>query len=475
MSDGVLTKTEYDAATNALEGILSQAVEQIDLSDTIPLLDEVKDSNKVFKGKLSVLFVDMRKSTDLTDMIKSKKMVKVYRAFIRAAIQAIRYSGGHTRQFAGDGVMGVFQDTNENDISIKSSQKAINAARYILTLVDYCLNPALKKHMSEVSIGCGVGVCTGEIMITKVGMRGKEADDSSENETGIVWVGSTTNYANRFCSLAAPREIFIDEKTYSEIDTAETWSKTTRIKGNKAFSGYAISEYYLTLAEGIAQEPERSIDIINPDESFVQNIFDETQERALQLIDEISKKSAELALALDALKKRETQVTIREGELDQEDVRLQQLLQQLDSQQKSVNQKDFSNKIDEYKLYMGLFSKVFCKDGLIKLLGKDYWLELINKMISLGKNVGMNDLNVKKDLDCYLVDIYMNFDMYEEAYDALCVQAEYSSWLNTSVVENVVRKSGHWARLKEILEKRVNLSATTDYQSALRQLQIMGY
>ena len=39
-------------------------------------------------------------------------------------------------------------------------------------------------------------------MITKVGMRGKESDETAENETGIVWVGSTTNYANRYCGLA---------------------------------------------------------------------------------------------------------------------------------------------------------------------------------------------------------------------------------------------------------------------------------
>lgn len=62
------------------------------------------------KGKFTnfvkdiILFVDMRKSTDLTDELKSKKMVKVYRAFIRMIIQAIRYCGGQSRQFAGDGL-----------------------------------------------------------------------------------------------------------------------------------------------------------------------------------------------------------------------------------------------------------------------------------------------------------------------------------------------------------------------------------
>ncbi|WP_461391258.1 hypothetical protein [Desulfosporosinus fructosivorans] len=47
----------------------------------------------------------MRKSTDLIDELKSKKMVKVYCAFIRMIIEAIRYCGGQSRRFAGNGVM----------------------------------------------------------------------------------------------------------------------------------------------------------------------------------------------------------------------------------------------------------------------------------------------------------------------------------------------------------------------------------
>ena len=125
MDDNSLKSSELESATNALERILGQSVEEIELSDTVPVLDEVSDSNKVFKGKLSVLFVDIRGSVDLTDDLKSKKMVKVYRGFIRMAIQAIRYSGGFTRQFAGDCVMGVFQDSTENGYAISSSEKGV--------------------------------------------------------------------------------------------------------------------------------------------------------------------------------------------------------------------------------------------------------------------------------------------------------------------------------------------------------------
>lgn len=41
--------------------------------------------------------------------------------------------------------------------------------------------------------------------------------------------------------------------------------------------------------------------------------------------------------------------------------------------------------------------------------------------------------------------------MYEEAYEILCVQAENSTWLSAYVLEDVVKQSGHWAKLKGIL------------------------
>lgn len=152
MSESFIPASEFETASNAVSNILGQPVEEIKITDILPPLNDIADSNKVFKGKLSVLFVDMRKSTDLTDELKSKKMVKVYRSFIRIVIQAIRYSGGYTRQFAGDGIMGIFQNSNVDDQNISSSCKAIKAARYIHTLIDFCLNPALKKSMDMYNV-----------------------------------------------------------------------------------------------------------------------------------------------------------------------------------------------------------------------------------------------------------------------------------------------------------------------------------
>lgn len=155
----------------------------------------------------------------------------------------------------------------------------------------------------DICIGRGIGICTGTIMITKVGMRGKESDETAENETDIVWVGSTTNYANRYCSLAHLCEIFIDENTYSEIEYSEVWTKTSRTKGSKVFEGYTVSEYYLSLPEEITTEAVQADKENYSETSFIQEIFAETQEKSLLLVDEISKKSAELSVALEKIKR----------------------------------------------------------------------------------------------------------------------------------------------------------------------------
>ena len=207
--------------------------------------------------------------------------------------------------------------------------------------------------------------------------------------------------------------------------------------------------------------------------SFIQNIFAETQEKALLLVDEISKKSAELAIALEEAKKREGQAIARDNESRKENIRLQQWQNKLNSKQADVDRQEQKNKEQAYSIHKSIFSETFCKSDLIKEFGKDRWLEFIGKMYELGKEIGKSQLEVKIDLDCYLIGIYRCFGMYEEAYEILCVQAEHSSWLNQYILEDVVKQSGHWFKLKGILEKRVYEGK--DYRECLDKLKSMGY
>ncbi len=474
-----ITKTEYEVISSAIEKILSQSVEQIELSDSIPLVANITDSNKVFKGKLSIIFVDMRKSTDLTDELKSKKMVKIYRSFIRLIIQAIRYSGGYTRQFAGDGIMGVFQDSYNNDFKVSSSEKAILAGRYLLTLLDFCLNPALKKYM-DIVISCGVGICTGTVMITKAGMRGKETDESAENELGIIWVGSTTNYASRFCSLAKPGEIFIDDITFTESNEDNTnWVKCTRFKADKSFDGYIAKDYYLNFDGDLDIIPIKIAEEETSETSYLQIIFEETKSKALSLIDEIAQKSADLSLKLEELKKREEQLKIKENQNSKNESYLSQWQEDLNSKQFQVNNKAEQNKRDEYELNKKIFFIAHCKKNLTIEMGKEFWDDHLKFLINLGSKIGKNESEVKGEISYALVSIYENLNMYSEAYYALCIQAEYGTWIHDFTVEDIVKRTGYHSQLKETLEKRIYTSINSDTKNylikCLDKLKSLGY
>ena len=59
MSESFIPASEFETASNAVNNILGQPVEEIEITDILPPLNDMADSNKVFHRKLSVLFVDM--------------------------------------------------------------------------------------------------------------------------------------------------------------------------------------------------------------------------------------------------------------------------------------------------------------------------------------------------------------------------------------------------------------------------------
>ena len=473
-----ITLNEFESALSAIKNILETSVEISDMGNNIPLISDVSDSNKVIRGKLSILFVDIRKSSELTEDVKAKNMVKVYRSFIRTAIQSIRYCGGVTRQFAGDGIMGVFFDDDTENSSIK----AVQAARYLITMIDFCLNPVIKNVLPNALIGCGIGITTGQILITKVGMRGKEGNEAAENETSLVWTGEPTNLASRLCGLAKAREIFIDESTFQALDKNDIWVLTERTKGTAIYGGYIASEFYLPFAEEVNANATKADSNSASSTSFVQELFSESKTEILCLVDEISKKSTELSTALENVKKREQQiaererqVAVRENQAHQKENRLDVLQSQLEDERDSVDSKDKENKNEEYDLHKGLFKIVFCKEAIIKQLGKDYWIKLINKMMVLGATIGKNNVQVKADLAYDLVYIYYYFEMYKEAYDAICLQAQHTNAVAIYILEDIVKKTGNWSTLKRILEERVKNSHMDTHIAALNKIKSMGY
>lgn len=55
----------------------------------------------------------------------------------------------------------------------------------------------------------------------------------------------------------------------------------------------------------------------------------------------------------------------------------------------------------------------------------------------------------------------------------MCSSPKFTTWLSAYVLEDVVKQSKHWIKLKGILEKRVYEGK--DYRECLDKLKSMGY
>ena len=183
-----LTKSDFEHLDSRIKSITEQNVEQIEInSDLPPTVEQLEDNNKTYSIMAAILFIDIRKSTYLTENSQSKSMVKIYRSFMRMAVDCVRKNGGVTRQFLGGRIMGVFIDTvdEEGNISERAVDKAVNAARSLQTVIDFSLNKYLKSNVNGKVIECGIGIDYGKVLVTWVGMYGVESDENKEDEYNI--------------------------------------------------------------------------------------------------------------------------------------------------------------------------------------------------------------------------------------------------------------------------------------------------
>ena len=72
------TMDDFKRLDSRLNTITSQKVEEFEISlDTPPTLEELPDSNKAYSLYASILFIDIRKSTQLVEESQARSMVKV--------------------------------------------------------------------------------------------------------------------------------------------------------------------------------------------------------------------------------------------------------------------------------------------------------------------------------------------------------------------------------------------------------------
>lgn len=427
-----LTKAESDLLLTAVRRIVSTEVLENAIDNQLPLTEDLPDANKIYHGKVSVLFVDMRESTKLPDKFSREQLVKIYRSYIRTIVQAVRYSGGIVRDFMGDGVLAVFIDSEED----KSENKSVRAARYIATAIDKLLNPVLDQQIKH-RISCGIGIHTGDISLSKVGMKRKEQDDDAENEFGIAWIGNSTNLACKFSGAVDSSTIFISPSTYaslSDIDGKQQWSKTEISKGSNVLSGYVAKQYYLQLDEDI--EP-----CVVEGGGTSLSLAEEMKIEYQKQLADVARKSQELGRKEQELNDKEQKLNAKAAEVIRKDNGNRSIERVLREQ--------------EYLFYCNVLGSGHCKTAYVKEMGQDFWEENLDEAIVAGEKCGKSEHEVNQKISYAMVSIYKDLGIYDKAYNFLVEQATGYAWLNLSTVQEIVQKIGFCDRLKSAIYVRL--------------------
>lgn len=154
---------------------------------TFPNLDAKKQGCKLVDT--CVLYIDMRRSTELSLRLKPKTTTKLYSSFVRAMTRCARYHHGHVRGIIGDRVMVLFDEE-------KAFTQAVDCALLMNSVCEYVVNSRFKS--GEVSFG--IGIDAGKMLVTKTGIR--KNGHEQHNYKNLVWLGRPANIASKLTDLA---------------------------------------------------------------------------------------------------------------------------------------------------------------------------------------------------------------------------------------------------------------------------------
>jgi adenylate cyclase len=172
---------------------------------TFPNLDTQAQGAKLITT--CVLYIDMRKSTDLSFAHKPQTVAKLYSAFVRAMTRTARHYGGHVRGIIGDRVMVLFdvEDCFAN---------AVHCAIAMNTVAQHIIN----KHFKANEVRFGIGIDHGRMLVTKAGIRRHGSEQG--NYKNLVWLGRPANVASKLTDAAnKPTEYEMVEKVSVAYET----------------------------------------------------------------------------------------------------------------------------------------------------------------------------------------------------------------------------------------------------------------
>jgi adenylate cyclase len=182
--------------------VLSRSVDPKVLEHLLDLTDDNLLTGE--RVEISVLFADLRGSTEWTERTEPEMLVGSINAFLGRMTDVIFRHGGTLDKFVGDEVIALF------GAPVSMEDHALSAARCALEMqqVHSQLQDALLTIGLELP-PMGVGISTGEVIAGEFG---------TPVRTDFTAMGRNMNLGARLCGAAGPDTIYIDRQTYDLIN-----------------------------------------------------------------------------------------------------------------------------------------------------------------------------------------------------------------------------------------------------------------
>jgi adenylate cyclase len=229
-----------------VDAVLKEKFTQYDI-DEVPDIENNPDSrlthgNTGFLGEFTFLYVDMRGSSSFTDEHRLQTITKIYKAYHHCMVECIKAFDGKVRSFDGDRVLAVFAGKRRVNNAIECAMKMVGC-RYDI------LQPKIKGAFSNDKFSLGIGIATGNTMVSKAGVG------YDKNTRDLIWIGDPPNLGAKLSDEAdSPYSIYICKTTFGRLlennrytnkngQKIDMWSATKFTFRNKAIDIYKTGYY----------------------------------------------------------------------------------------------------------------------------------------------------------------------------------------------------------------------------------------
>ncbi|MHA6260061.1 CHASE2 domain-containing protein [Sporosarcina sp. CAU 1771] len=180
------------------------------------------------RKELTVLFVDIRGFTTLSERVEPEEIVEILNEYLNLTANCIFQFGGTLDKFIGDATMAIF------NAPLDLEDHALQAVRTAWAMKEGAveLENRLQERFGQ-GVKFGIGIHTGPAVVGNIG---------SKTRMDYTVIGDTVNTAARLESNAKPGQIIISQSVYEQVESRVMAQSLGEIKVKGKSQGVVIYE-----------------------------------------------------------------------------------------------------------------------------------------------------------------------------------------------------------------------------------------